>query len=116
MTDVTARIAFSDALRYWEPRRVLYNLVLLVVVVAVYVADLPGARSALTFDLLQGLFVLAVLANVAYCAAYVVDVAAQLSTFRELWLRFRWILLLIGLAFAAVLANFFSHGIFMRAT
>jgi hypothetical protein len=112
MSQVTARDALSEAVRYWEPRRVLYNGVLLAVVAAVYCANLPKARSDLTFDALQALFVMAVLANVAYCAAYVVDVIAQLTTYRSVWLRFRWTLLLIGLAFAAVLANFFSHGFF----
>lgn len=112
MPQVTARDALSEAVRYWEPRRILYNCVLLFVVAAVYYANLPKARLNLTFDTLQGLFVLAVLANVAYCAAYVADVAAQLTTFRPIWLRFRWALLLVGLAFSSVLANLFSHGFF----
>jgi hypothetical protein len=116
MSQVTARDALSEAVRYWEPRRILYNGVLLAVVATVYYANLPGARFDLTFDTLQGLFVLAVLANVAYCAAYVADVLAQLTTFRPVWLRFRWALLLVGLAFASVLANFFSHGFLAHAT
>lgn len=115
MSQVTARDALSEAVRYWEPRRILYNCVLLVVVAAVYWANLPSARSALTFDAVQGFFVLAVLANVAYCAAYVADVVAQLTTYRPVWLRFRWGLLLVGLAFASVLANFFSQGLFGHA-
>lgn len=112
MQQVTARDALSEAVRYWEPRRILYNCVLLVVVAAVYYANLPKARLDLTFDTLQGLFVLAVLANIAYCAAYVPDVVAQLTTFRPVWLRFRWSLLIIGLAFAAIFANLISHGLF----
>ena len=88
MTDVTARAALSDALRYWEPRRIVYNAVLLVEVAAIYVAHLPRSRTKLEFNLGLVLFVLAVLANVAYCAAYIVDVPAQLSTFREQWLSF----------------------------
>lgn len=111
-TQVTARDALSEAVRYWEPRRILYNCVLLVVVAAVYWGNLPNARFDLTFDTVQGLLVLAVLANVAYCAAYVADVLAQLTTFRPVWLRFRWGLLLVGLAFASVLTNFFSHNFF----
>ena len=116
MSQITARDALSEAVRYWEPRRILYNCVLLIVVIAVFCANLPKARFDLTFDALQGLFVLAVLANVAYCAAYLVDVVAQLTTYRTIWLRFRWALVLIGLAFASVLANFFSHGLFAHAT
>jgi hypothetical protein len=111
MSDTSAREALSEAIPYWERRRILYNVVLLAVCVAVYFSVPAGARPKLGFDLLQGLFVLAVLANVAYCAAYVVDVIVQMTTLREGWLRVRWVLLLIGLAFAAILANFFSQGI-----
>lgn len=112
MSQIAARDALSDAVRYWEPRRILYNCVLLGVVAAVYCVNLPKAKTDLSFDALQAAFVLAVLANIAYCAAYVVDVIAQLTAHRLVWLRFRWALLVIGLAFASVLANFFSQGIF----
>jgi hypothetical protein len=115
MSQISIRDALSDALRYWEPRRILYNLVLMAVVVAIYHQHLPRIRLELTFNSLQGLFVLAVLANVAYCAAYFVDIAAQLSAYRSAWLRFRWMVLLIGLAFACVLTNFFSQVIFTVA-
>jgi hypothetical protein len=63
-------------------------------------------------DSLLLLFVLAVLANVAYCAAYAVDVVAQISAFRGTWLRMRWMLLVVGVLFAGVLARFFSGGLF----
>src|SRR5580704_17228420 len=102
MADVTPREALSSSIRYWEPRRILYNAALLVVVCIVYFHSLPTSRHELSFGLLQGLFVLAVLANVAYCAAHVVDVVAQLSAFRAQWLQLRWVVLLIGIAFAAV--------------
>lgn len=116
MTEVTARVALSDAIRYWEPRRILYNFALLAVVAAVYFTNLPESRQFLSGDGIQLLFVLATLANVAYCAAYVVDVVAQLSSFRPAWLRLRWIILLIGVVFAAILANFFSRGLFAHLT
>ena len=110
--DITPRQALSDALRYWEPRRILYNGALAIVVATAYVARLPASRSDLTFDTFEGLFVLAVLANVAYCAAYLVDFGIQLSAYRALWLRRRWLLLVIGVAFGAVLTHLFSLGIF----
>jgi len=115
MSEVTARQALSDSIRYWEPRRVLFNVVLAVVVGTVYLANSPHSAHALTFDTIQVLFVLAVLANVAYCAAYLVDVLAQLSTFRGTWLRLRWVLFVVGLIFAAILTNFFSRGLFAEA-
>jgi len=55
---------------------------------------------------------LAVLANVAYCAAYVVDVFVQMSGFREQWRAYRWMLFFIGMSFAAILARFWALGMF----
>jgi hypothetical protein len=112
MSDVTARDALSQAIRYWEPRRLVFNALLLFEVAVLFTADLPMSRAHLSINLALVLFVLAVLANVAYCAAYIVDVLAQLSTFRIQWLRLRWTLFLIGLAFAGTLTYFFASGLF----
>ena len=112
MNDITPRQALSESIAYWEPRRVLFNVVLAIVTGTVFLANSPGAVRTLTFHTLQLLFVLAVLANVAYCAAYPVDVVAQLSAIRTRWLGLRWLLLVVGLIFGSILANFFSHGIF----
>jgi hypothetical protein len=91
---------------------VLFNLVLAIVTGTVYMANFPHSRRQFTFDTLQGLVVLAVLANIAYCAAYPVDVLAQLSGFRATWLRVRWVLLAIGLVLGAILTNFFCGALF----
>jgi hypothetical protein len=103
---------FGNAIRYWEPRRILYNVLLAVIVVIHFVMGLPFSRTLLQFNTLLLLFVLAVLANVAYCAAYVPDVFAQMSSLRDSWLRYRWALFVVGLAFAAVLTHFWSLGLF----
>jgi hypothetical protein len=58
------------------------------------------------------IFVLAVLANVAYCAAYVVDIFAQHSGFQALWLRYRWIVLAIGILFAGAITHLVAMGMF----
>ena len=102
----------TAAIRYWEPRRVAYNVVLGIVVVICYLICLPNSRYAVTTNGILEMFALAVLANVAYCAAYVVDVFAQLSNFRERWMSLRWIVFVTGLAFAAVLTRFFSLAMF----
>jgi hypothetical protein len=116
MSEVTAREALSEAIRYWEPRRIVYNAVLLVEVGVIYVANLPASRMNFGINTLLVLFLLAVLANVAYFASYVVDVVAQLSAFRTSWVQIRWVLFLIGIAFAGVLTYFFSQGFFGHAT
>jgi len=107
-----ARTALSNAIGYWERRRIAYNIVLLIVVAVMFTVNLPGSRANVSANTLLMLFVLAVLANVAYCAAYIVDVAAQLSTFQDTWLKTRWMLAAIGTIFAGLLAYFFSTGFF----
>ena len=59
----------TEAIGYWEPRRVIYNLVLAAVVVAYFVAGYPTSKQNLTTDSILVLFLLAVVANVAYYAA-----------------------------------------------
>jgi len=108
VADIRFREALSQAIRYWEPRRLVYNWLLLMVAAAVFVQGLPVSRSQLNLNLMLFFFVLAVLANVAYRACYVVDVVAQLSEFRATWLRFRWALFVMGLAFAGTLTYFFA--------
>ena len=97
---------FADALRYWEPRRLIYNLVLIAVTAAWVVGTWPHFRPALTWSSLPPMAVLALLANVCYCAAYVVDVAMLHSSVESVWRRRRWILWLIGTLFAILLASY----------
>ena len=115
MNEATARDVLTDAIRYWEVRRIAYNAILLAVVVVVFVLQWPQSRAAFSADLAQTLFILAVLANVAYCAAYVVDVVAQYSGFQAVWRRYRWLLFLVGVVFASIIARFFAMGMFSHA-
>ena len=112
MEPPSVREYVTEAIRYWEPRRVVYNLVLVAVVVAYFVAGYPVSKQNLTTDSILVLFLLAVVAKVAYCAAYLVDIFAQMSGFRELWRSARWILFAVGLSFAAILTRFASIGMF----
>jgi len=112
MTTITIKESITDAISYWERGRILYNIALLIVVVGTFVFYWPHSRQTLSVDIFQGLFVLAVLSNVAYCAAYPVDLIAQSSAHREVWLRIRWVLLAVGITFACVIAQFFSRGLF----
>ena len=100
----------ANALRYWESRRLVYNVVLASVVVAHVVLAWPASRAKLSFDLLLGLFMLAVLANVAYCAVYVADLFVQFSGLDAAWRRGRIVLLIVGTAFAATIAHFVVQG------
>jgi hypothetical protein len=66
----------------------------------------------LSLDFALSLFLLAVLANVAYCAAYVVDIFAQASAYREQWRKYRWVVFIIGMLFAGVITRFFARSMF----
>jgi len=109
------REAVSSAISYWERRRLYYNGVLAVIVLFYFFYFLrtaPSAKTELSVDKLSGLFVLAVLANVAYCAAYVPDLFAQLSSYRDPWCRYRWVLFLVGMFLAAIITRFVAIGFF----
>ncbi len=100
----------TDALRYWEFRRIFYNLLLAVIVVAHFTAAWPRSRQLLTVDGALGLFLLAVIANVAYSVVYAADVFIQFSGFRASRSTWRLILMAVGFAFAAVLTHFVASG------
>ena len=102
----------TDAIRFWEPWRLIYNLTLAAVVIIYFATGYPSSRSVLTVDFALGLFLLAVIANVAYCAAYLVDIFAQASGFREIWRRYRRVLFVVGTLFAAIITRFIAMGMF----
>jgi hypothetical protein len=115
MNGSAVREYFTDAIKFWEPRRVIYNSVLAVIVIVYFATGYPFSKSVLSVDFALGLFLLAVAANVAYCAAYLVDVFVQASGFREVWQRSRWILFVIGTTFAAIITRFMAMGMFHPA-
>lgn len=112
MERVELREYVTDAIKFWEPWRLLYNLTLAALVIIYFALAYPLSRAALTVDVCLGLFLLAVIANVAYCSAYIVDVFAQASGFREIWRRYRKVLFVIGTLFAAILTRFIALGMF----
>ena len=106
------RDSVTDAIRYWEPRRLLYNLVLAAIVLSYFGMYYPTTKSLLSIDSVLFLFLLVVLANVAYCTAYLVDIFVSASSYRDQWKKHRWVLFLIGLLFAAIITRVFSLGMF----
>ena len=111
---IAARFAgyVAKALRFWERRRLVYNAILALVVIGNFVFAWPASRLSLSVNLFLGLFVLAVLANVAYCAAYLPDIFVQFSGLDAAVRGTRTVLFVIGTAFAAIVTHFFSHGMF----
>jgi hypothetical protein len=100
------RTLLADAVRFWERRRLFYNLALIATVFAWVACSWPHFRPAFTLSTLLPLTVLALIANACYCAAYLVDIPIQLSAFSAVWKRYRWLLWLAGSLFALLLANY----------
>jgi len=96
----------TDAIRFWEPRRLIYNLVLAVVVVVWLVASWPHFRPAFTLHSLLLLSILALLANVCYCVAYLVDIPMQSMSAGVALKRLRWGLWVLGTLFAILFENY----------
>lgn len=100
------RDVLSNAIGYWEVRRIAYNVILAAVVIAWIAFSWPHFRPAVKFESLVLLAILAIWANICYCAAYLVDFPMQFSLFRKRWLRWRWGLWASGMLFATLLANY----------
>src|SRR5439155_26594123 len=104
---IASRLAgyVAKALRFWERRRIVYNVILALVVIGNFVFAWPGSRLALSVNLFLGLFILSVLANVAYCAAYLPDIFVQFSGLDAALRWTRTVLFVIGTAFAATVSH-----------
>ena len=112
MNALTFRESLAGAIRYWEPRRLIYNGVLAAIVLIYFGINYPATRSLVSIDSVLGLFLLVVVANVAYCAAYLVDIFVSASGYRDQWQNRRWIIFVIGLLFAGIITRFFAIGMF----
>ena len=95
-----------DALRYWEPRRLVYNGALAALAAGWLVLTWPHFRPALTLGNFGRVVILAGIWNLCYCLAYVVDVPMQAAfpdTSRRPW---RFPLWLLGTLFALLVAQY----------
>ena len=97
---------FSNALCFWERGRILYNAVLSVVVLLWIALTWPHFRPAITLGSLEVMVFLALLANVCYCAAYIVEFFMQALLPELSGRRFRQTLWVLGMLFALLLANY----------
>ena len=96
----------ADAARFWEPRRLIYNFILVVVTFSWVVGTWPHFRPALTLTSLFLMSILALIANACYSVAYFVDIPFESSSMGASRNRFRWGLWILGTLFAFVLANY----------
>jgi hypothetical protein len=91
---------------WWEPRRILYNMVLTAVFVALTARTWPRLRPELTVHAIPPLVVLAVLANLCYTAAYAVELLVPFPRASGQQPRWRWTLWLVGTCVAVLLETY----------
>jgi len=101
---------FRDALlssaRFWELRRILYNLILTAVAFGWIAVTWPHFRPAFRWNSVPPLAALVFFANLCYCAAYVVDLPLVSSALAASWRSRRWILWLLGTLLAVLFENY----------
>jgi hypothetical protein len=102
----SSREAATATIRYWELRRIWYNLALALLVVWWVVRTWPHFAPVMNLGSLRKLLVLALIANVCYSTAYVVDFAVQASAPGPRWRRWRGLLWLAGTLFALLFATY----------
>jgi len=95
-----------DAVRFWEPKRLWYNAVLILVVVLWVALTWPHFRPALNLVALGKMLALALLANICYCAAYIAEFFLQAALPAVLWRRVRITIWIMGLLLALLMENY----------
>lgn len=96
----------TDAIHFWEPRRLLYTAILTVVVVLWFLATWPHFRPAINLSAFIAFAILGLLANLCYCAAYLADALIQAACPPALIHRVRWAFWILGTLFALLLENY----------
>lgn len=95
-----------DAIRFWEPRRIWYNAFLFVIVLLWLIFTWPHFRPALNLVALGKMIVLALMANLCYCAAYLAEFFIQPLLPITFWKRFRVGLWIFGMLLAMLVENY----------
>jgi hypothetical protein len=84
---------------------VAYNLVLVALVGGSVVLTSPHFAPSFQLSTVPRILVPVFLANLCYSVAYAVDLSFQRSSWRERWLKHRWILWVAGTVVALVIAH-----------
>ena len=79
-----------DAVKFWERKRLIYNAVLACIVLAGFILAWPKSADWFSRPALRTLVEAALLANVAYCAAYAVELLFHITGYRKNWQRESW--------------------------
>ncbi len=95
-----------DTVRYWERRRIIYNVILALVFIGWIVLTWPHFSAAPSSEAIPFLIFFTIAANVCYSAVYLIDIPLQGSSLRAQWHRWRISLWLLGTLIAFVFTNY----------
>jgi hypothetical protein len=101
--------SIRNATRFWESRRLLYNAILTATALFWLTKDWTHFRPALSWYFLGVIAVLALLANLCYCAAYLADLAIQSLLPNRAWNRSRWAIFTLGTLFAILFESYWIN-------
>ncbi len=105
-TNAAIPSAPREAAGFWERGRLVYNAILTVVVLLWLVLTWPHFRPALTLGSFEAFFMLGLLANLCYSAAYLAEFFIQLLAPGAARRRVRIALFVLGTLFALLLENY----------
>jgi hypothetical protein len=98
--------SFTASIRFWEPRRLVYNLLLAGFVLAWLVGTWPHFRPVMTLNGTAQLAFFALLANLCYCMAYVAEILVRPFAPGTGGLHWRSALWVLGTVLAILLENY----------
>ena len=107
--DESTHFSIRNAARFWEPRRLIYNAALTATALFWLFKDWTHFRPALSWYFLGVIAVLALLANLCYCAAYLADVVIQNVLLNSRWNRTRWAIFTLGTLFAMLFESYWIN-------
>jgi hypothetical protein len=103
MQSLPAKLNLSESFRYWEPRRLPYNALLTLVALGWIALTWPHFRPSLNLRAGAALGLLALVANVCYSVVYLADIPALHSPLRSHWIRWRGLVLALGMLLGVML-------------
>lgn len=98
----------ADAVRFWEQRRIAYNLLLTMVFVGWVVVSWPSLKGAFSLVHFAQLAVLALIANVLYCAVYLAELFLK-DLAASKWHHCRWGIWIVGTLFAILVESYWVN-------
>jgi hypothetical protein len=107
--DEPVHFSIRNAASFWEPRRLIYNALLTTTALFWLIKDWTHFRPALSWYFLGVITVLALLANLCYCAAYLADLVIQNVLLNSKWNRTRWAIFTLGTLFAMLFESYWIN-------